>query len=151
MMKRLIQAILALSICLSVYAKHGVDLSSPTSFSTVQCFVQAGVEFFTIRGYTADGALDDAAMSTLRFVQQIGVPGDLYMESCRGMDATGQANDMLDSIPANLYNKVWISVQASKNKICDWSAYPAVGNCEFLKQLLAAVKGRGKTVGIYSD
>ena len=34
---------------------------------------------------------------------------------------------------------------------CNWANYPSTGNCAFLKQLIAAVKGRGKSVGIYSD
>ena len=58
---------------------------------------------------------------------------------------------MLDSIPQDLYNNVWIAVTKTNNQGCNWAAYPAAGNCEYLKQLLAAVKGRGIPVGIYSD
>lgn len=72
------------------------------------------------------------------------------METCRAKDATTQANDMLDSIPSNTYNKVWVVVQSLKGT-CDWGTMPANLNCEYLKQIIAAVKARNKDVGIYSD
>ena len=104
-----------------------------------------------VRAYTDMGSVEDSAIANLRFLQNIGIPGDIYMGSCRGRDATMQANDMLDSIPSNLYNKVWIVVQKNQNQGCSWSSYPAAGNCGFLKQLIAAVQARNKEVGIYSD
>ena len=58
---------------------------------------------------------------------------------------------MLDSLPRENYRQVWIEVRTTGKRGCDWSTYPASTNCEYLKQLLAAVKGRGITVGIYSD
>ena len=132
-------------------AKHGVDIENAVVFTSIQCLVNAGVDFMVVRGYTDMGSVEDSAIANLRFIQNIGIPGDIYMGSCRGRDATTQANDMMDSIPANLYNKVWITVQKNQNQGCDWGSFPSAGNCEYLKQLLAAVKARGKEVGIFSD
>lgn len=69
---------------------------------------------------------------------------DLMMYSCRGKPAVDQANAMLEGIPSDLYNKVWIVVQPGREQSCDWSLYPGSSNCQYLKQLLAAVKGFGK-------
>ena len=131
-------------LSLPALSKHGVDIENAVVFTTIQCLVSAGVEFMAVRAYTDMGSIEDSAIANLRFIQNIGIPGDIYMGSCRGRDATMQANDMLDSIPSNLYNKVWITVQKTQNQGCSWGSYPAAGNCEFLKQLIAAVKARNK-------
>lgn len=62
-----------------VSCKHGVDLDTPVSFSNYQCLLNAGVEFFIVRGYTSDGEVDSSAFSNLRLVQQLGITADLSM------------------------------------------------------------------------
>lgn len=138
-------------LCCLCFSKHGIDIENAVVFTSMQCLLSAGVEFATVRAYTDLGSFEDSAIANLRFLQNLGLPADIYMGSCRGRDATTQANDMLDSLPSNLYNKVWIVVQKNKNQGCDWGSYAAAGNCEYLKQILAAVKARGKEVGIFSD
>lgn len=72
------------------------------------------------------------------------------MESCRAKNATDQVNTMLDSLPNKLIKKVWIVVKPSLG-ICTWTGFPAFMTCEFLKEMIAAVKGRGIDVGVSSD
>lgn len=61
------------------YCLHGMSFNSSISFTDLQCLVQAGGSFFIPRAYTADGAIDPAAFSTLHLIQKLGITGDIYM------------------------------------------------------------------------
>ena len=112
--------LIAAILVMGTFCMHGIDVKSPVPFSAFQCLLSKGVEFVVIRGYTGDGNLDSSASSNLRLIQSIGLTGDIYMETCRAKNATEQANEMLDAIPSNLYNKVWVSIQKGKGS-CAWT------------------------------
>ena len=90
-MMRIFPLVLGLLIG-SMNCLHGVDIKTAVSYSEFQCLLGKGVEFFVVRGYTQDGAIDSAAAANLRLIQNIGITSDLYMETCRAKNATSQAN-----------------------------------------------------------
>lgn len=143
--------LLLLFLLAFVHGKHGVATTSPLTSSDILCLAKAGVDFVSVRAHKNDGSVDDGALATLKMLKTVGVPADMYMDSCRGIDASSQTNDMLDAIPADLYSKVWVSVAKGGAAGCDWSSYPSAGNCDYLQQMIAAINGRGKPVGIFSD
>lgn len=66
-------------------------------------------------------------------------------------DPVQQANELLDGIPNNLYENIWISVIDNYSPGCGWSYKTPDANCQYLKSLVMALKDRGKNVGIISS
>lgn len=73
------------------------------------------------------------------------------MKVCRGKDPVQQVNDLMDKVPTNYYQKVWVYVTKNTQPGCDWSAYAETTNCAFLNSIMVAIQNRGKQPGIYSS
>ena len=73
------------------------------------------------------------------------------MKVCRGKDPIQQVNSMMDNVPSNYYNYVWVYVTQNNQPGCDWSAYSESSNCAFVNSLMAAIKNRSKNPGIFSS
>lgn len=58
---------------------------------------------------------------------------------------------MMNAIPENLYDKVWVRVETNYNTGCSWATNTAEFNCQYLRTLVTAIQGKGKNVGIYSS
>ena len=60
-----------------------------------------------------------------------GLQTDTYMFPCRGKNATAQVNEMIDNIPGNLYDRIWIDIETNPSAGCTWSGYTSEQNCKF--------------------
>ena len=80
-----------------------------------------------------------------------GLKTDVYMFPCRGKNATAQAHELIDSIPSDLYSRVWLDIESNPSPGCSWGDHNGTSNCDFTMELIKAVKGKGKSVGIYAS
>ena len=60
-----------------------------------------------------------------------GLKTDTYMFPCRGKNATYQANELVDSIPSDLYERVWIDIESNPSPGCSWKDHNGTSNCDF--------------------
>lgn len=140
--------LVVVGLCILASCRFGSTLYTPATIGSIQCLARQNITFAYVRGNTVDGVLDTNALNTLHTLQDLGIKADVYMLTCRGKDAVAQTNAMMDNLPANLYDKIWVSLLRNPNSGCDWASYSADSNCQFLRELVAAVKNRGKDVGI---
>ena len=79
------------------------------------------------------------------------MPSDVLMDTCRGMNAMEEVSQVLNPIPSTLYgDMVWLSIEESKEPLCDWNKYTPESNCKYIQALISAVELRGKKAGIYA-
>ncbi len=127
-----------LSICLiilaSLYTTNcvlGVDVSQLFSTSTYQCMKSNGYSFVILRAYCSYGGLDHNAVQNLNNARAAGMITDIYMFPCRGKSATAQVDELMNSVPANLYGMIWIDVETNPSSGCGWSG-DGNSNCAFV-------------------
>lgn len=46
---------------------------------------------------------------------------------------------------------IWLDIETNQSSGCSWSLATFDSNCEYTKQLIAAIKARGRAVGIYAS
>ena len=73
------------------------------------------------------------------------------MNHCVGKDPATQVSDMLNAIPGDLYNMVWVSVSPNYSPGCGWTINTPQKNCDYLRAVVGAVTSAGKKVGIFSS
>ena len=56
---------------------------------------------------------------------------------------------MMAAVPNNLYGMTWIDIETNPSPNCAWTT-DGDSNCAFIKELVSAVKARGKKVGLYA-
>lgn len=49
------------------------------------------------------------------------------------------------------FGMVWIDVEDNPSSGCSWNSYSASSNCDYLSQLISAVKSHGRQVGVYTS
>jgi hypothetical protein len=54
------------------------------------------------------------------------------MPPCRGKSAVDQVDDLIDKIFSNLYQIVWIRVEANPSEGCSWDKFDFASNCDYL-------------------
>lgn len=66
--------------------------------------------------------------------------------------------DYLDSVSANatspyeyIYGTIWLDIETNPSTGCSWSLKSAAENCDFVQELVSAIKKRGRAVGIYAS
>lgn len=84
-------------------------------------------------------------------MKQAGLHTDIYMFPCRGKDPAAQATLLLNSIPAALYEYIWIDIETNSSPGCSWSDHDATSNCKFVMELLEFFRSKAKKVGIYAS
>lgn len=95
--------------------------------------------------------MDQHVVESLTNMRKAGLRTDTYMFPCRGKNATAQVNEMIDKIPGNLYDRIWIDIETNPSSGCSWNDHDAESNCQFTLELVKAVRARGKPVGIYAS
>lgn len=133
------------------FALKGVDVAELFNLDTFQCFVRNGAQFAVVQAFTSGGYVDNNALQNLKALKNLGLKTDIFMRSCRGRDPIQQVNTMMDSLPTNYYDTVWIYVERNTNPSCDWAAYTEQTNCAYVNSLAQAIQNRGKNVGFYSS
>lgn len=56
-----------------------------------------------------------------------------------------------DGTDGAVYGTVWLDVEHNPSTGCGWSTSDYTGNCNFLSDLVNALKAKGKLVGIYGS
>lgn len=123
---------------------------SPTS-DNIRCIINIGASFAVAGAYTSYGSLVPNVDNYLKIWIQNGLKTDIYMNHCSSKDPVQQANELLDGIPNNLYENIWVSVIDNYSPWCEWSYKTPDANCQYLKSLIMALKDGGKNVGILSS
>lgn len=148
-MSRIVSAVI---LCLCIYSSTstlGVDVSQLFSTSTYQCMKSNGFSFAIIRGYCSYGGVDHNAVQSLNNARAAGMITDIYMFPCRGKSASAQVDEMMNSIPANLYGMIWIDVETNPSSGCGWSG-DTNSNCAFVTEIINRIKSHGKVPAIYA-
>ena len=77
------------------------------------------------------------------------------MFPCTGkQSATDQVNAMisqLDNVANGMYGTIWLDVETNPSPGCSWKQWTPEQNCQFIQELVDAVRDAGKTPGIYSS
>ncbi len=131
-------------------ATKGVDLS--TSFNNFSCFKSNGISFVITRAWKSNGAFDSVSLTNIKNARSAGIPYvDVYMFPCRGQSATSQVNSLISSLGSANYGMIWLDVETNPSSGCGWPKNSGTANCNYVTELVNAVKSKGKTVGIYSS
>ena len=73
------------------------------------------------------------------------------MFPCRGKAASTQVNELVSKMGSTPYGMIWIDIEDNPSTGCSWNIGTSASNCQFLGDLISAIRGHGKTVGIYSS
>lgn len=71
------------------------------------------------------------------------------MFPCRGKSASAQVDELIEKIPADLYETVWVDVETNPSSGCSWGTDYAA-NCDYLVEVLNRLNYYKKKVGIYT-
>ncbi len=127
-------------------SKLGIDVSQPHSEDVLKCFVKEGYSFIVARAYKSYGAVDINAITTLTNAQNAGMTDNgVYLFPCTSTtkSAQSQINEMVQGLHGLSYNRVWIDVETNQSPNCGWTK-DVEFNCNFMKQMVSAVKTAGK-------
>lgn len=150
-MKTKIFVLLALVAFSGVYCKLGLDVAGAFSVENLQCFRNEGFSFVVVRGFRSTGTLDTAATQTLTNAKAVGLATDVYMFPCRGKSPAGQVGELVAGIPSSLYETVWIDIETNPSAGCSWAGYEANSNCQYLNDIINALRSNGKNIGVFSS
>lgn len=147
------QAVLLAGLALSsAYATTGVDVSQLFSTSTYQCMKSSGVDFVIPRAWCSYGGYDKNAVQNIANARSAGIKYvDVYMFPCRGKSAADQVSQMVSSLGSSNYGQIWLDIETNPSSGCSWTGYSGTSNCQFVTDLVNAVKSHGKVPGIYSS
>ena len=141
------------ALCLgSALATRGVDYSTAQSLATHQCWKNNGISFAIPRAYMSYGAFDSNGPANVANARKAGIPYvDIYMFPCRGKGAAAQVNELVSGMGGANYGQIWLDIETNPSSGCSWGSFSAASNCQYVSDLVAAVKSHGKAPGIYSS
>lgn len=58
---------------------------------------------------------------------------------------------MISGLSGSNYGTIWIDVEVNPSSGCSWASYSHSSNCDYVVELINAIKGYGKTVGVYTS
>lgn len=104
---------------------------------------------------SAPAGIDPNAVQTILNANAAGFRSDVYIELCRGINATSQvllvqSQVLAATTSAMFYPGIYLKVIPTTNTACSWSPYSAVDNCNYLKEAANAVWNIGKKAAIFS-
>ena len=144
-MKGLI-GLLGLSLLFSAtFATLGVDYS--TRVTSINCMVNSGYVFAVPRGYCSYGGIDANVVANLKSAWDGGMHNvDVYMFPCVPCgNPKGQADQLINALAGSKYGMIWVDVEIYK-----WSGNQEA-NRNFILDVVAQIKARGKVPGIYTS
>ena len=145
-------AIIAALCATTVLATKGVDYSTALSVSTHSCFKSSGITFAIPRAYMSYGAFDSNGRTNVANARAAGIPYvDIYMFPCRGKSASTQVNELINGMGSSNYGMIWLDIENNPSSGCSWTQASGSSNCQYVTDLVNAVKSHGKTPGIYSS
>ncbi len=145
-------AVVLASLMSVAFATKGVDYSQLFSQATHECWKNNGISFAIPRAYCSFGGPDANGPTNVAHARAAGIPYvDIYMFPCRGKSATNQVNDLISHMSGSNYGMIWLDIETNPSTGCGWGQGSGASNCNFVTELVNAVKSHGKTVGIYSN
>ena len=143
-------ALLLAALFSATQATQGIDVS--TLVSNWQCIKQAGYSFAIPRAWKSYGAFDSNALANVRNARAAGIPYvDVYMFPCRGQSASAQVASLVSNLGSANYGQIWLDIEANPSSGCSWAGRSGADNCNYVTELVNAVKAHGKVPGIYSS
>jgi len=141
-----------IACCMPLNTRAGFDVSVALSLSTAKCLQSQGYTWGAVRAWRSTGSFDPAATGSLAVLNSIGIPPDVYMFPCVGQQASSQVSSMVSQLQASnsQFGTVWLDVEYNPSSTCNWSTNPTT-NCNYLQDLVDAVRSHGLNVGIYSS
>ena len=120
--------------------------------ATHQCLKNNGVSFAIPRAYYSYGAFDPNGATNVAHAREAGIPYvDIYMFPCRGKSAASQVSDLVSKMGNANYGMIWLDIETNPSTGCSWTQGSGASNCQYVTDLVNAVKSHGKTAGIYSS
>ena len=136
----------------TAFAAKGVDYSTAQSLATHQCWKNNGISFAIPRAYMSYGAFDANGPTNVAHAREAGIPYvDIYMFPCRGKAAATQVSDLVYKMGSSNYGQIWLDIETNPSSGCSWTQASGASNCQYVTDLVNAVKSHGKTPGIYSS
>jgi hypothetical protein len=131
-------------------------------FTNFTCLAQLGYSHAIVRAYHSYGAIDADAPRLIQLSNQAGLSTDVYMFPCRGKDAATQVNQLADYLDQMLKQgtesrfeyttgMIWLDIETNPSSGCTWAHDTPESNCQYVQELISAIKARGRAVGIYAS
>ena len=135
-----------------VSATTGVDFSTPLTAKEFDCFKSKGIEFVIPRAWLSGGAFDHNSIGNINNAHAAGIHEvDVYMFPCRGKSASSQVASLVSDLGSHAYGKIWLDVETNPSSGCSWESFSHASNCDYLSELVTAVRSHSKAVGIYAS
>ena len=124
------------------------------AFTCLQSSVPDSIPYVIIRAYQnseSPSGVDTNALQTITNSFTAGYAADIYVEICRGINATSQINLVNSGVITPMMTNpsvytnylVYIKVEPSVNSACSWEAYTQQDNCNYLMEAANAVSNLG--------
>ena len=132
-----------------------------SAFTCLQSSVPGSFQYVVVRAYQnshSPAGIDPNALQTMQNAYAAGYSNDVYIEICRGINATSQINlvntDIINRLKSNSQDNFrglfYIKVKSSIHPDCSWESYGHSDNCNFLKEAANAVQNIGWSPVIFS-
>ena len=146
-------ALITAAVCIgATIATKGVDYSTAQSLATHQCWKNNVISLAIPRAWRSQGDFDSNAIYNVRNARSAGIPYvDIYMFPCAGKSAVNQVADLVSKMSGENYGQIWLDIETNPSTGCGWSSYTGASNCQFVTDLVNAVKYHGRVPGIYSN
>lgn len=136
----------------TILATRGVDYSTLQSVSTHTCWKNSGIDFAIPRAYMSYGAFDSNGLHNVNNARSAGIPYvDIYMFPCRSKSAITQVSELVAGMGSANYGMIWLDIESNPSTGCSWASFSGAFNCQYVLDLVNAVKSHGKTPGIYAS
>ena len=76
---------------------------------------------------------------------------DVYLFPCRSKSAADQVSQMVSSLGSANYGMIWLDIETNPTSGCSWASFSGASNCEYIGELVNAIKSHGKAPGIYAS
>ena len=130
----------------------GVDFSTPLTLKEFDCFKSNGIGFVIPRSWKSGGSFDTEAIGNIKNAHSAGIPRvDVYMFPCRGKSATSQVASLVSELSGHNYGHIWLDIETNPSSGCSWESHTHATNCDYLGELVSAVRSHSKEPGIYAS
>ena len=110
------------------------------------------MHFAIARAWRSSGTMDPNAVQNINNARAAGIPNvDVYLFPCRAKSAADQVSQMISALGSANYGMIWLDVETNPSTGCSWSSFSAASNCQYVGELVNAIKSHGKVPGIYAS
>ena len=110
------------------------------------------MSFVITRAWKSYGSFDSTAIQNIQNARNAGIPYvDVYMFPCRWQSASSQVSSLVSSLGGANYGMIWLDIETNPSTGCSWASYSGSSICQYVSELVNAIRAKGKTVGIYAS